>query len=61
MFGDSIFDCEKKFKEAETLIDIMSKKIIELNNGMNDFELEVKKGFHLYNNNEDLANHGRKL
>lgn len=32
-----------------------------MNNGMNDFELEVKKGFHLYNNNEDLMREGQRL
>jgi len=44
LLGGSMYECERKLKEAEAFIDKMQKKIIELNNGMNDFEIDVKKG-----------------
>lgn len=48
LLGGSLFDCEKKFKEAEQYVDRISKKIIEINNGLNDFDIDIKKGLHLY-------------
>jgi len=44
LLGGSLYECERKLKEADAYMEKMSKKIIELNNGMNDFEIDVKKG-----------------
>jgi len=54
LLGGSLFDCERKFKEAESLVEKLSRKIIELSNGMNDFEIDIKKGLHLYTSDEDI-------
>ena len=39
----------------------MGKHIIDQNNGMNDLDLEIKKGFHLYAKNEELMREGKKM
>ena len=44
ILGGSLYECERKLKEADASLDKVQKKIIELNNGMNDFEIDVKKG-----------------
>lgn len=41
-------------------MDKVSKKIIELNNGVNDFEIDIKKGLHLYSNDDDIQKEGKK-
>ena len=61
VMGGSLFECERKFKEAELLVEKLAKKIIEVNNSMNDFDIDVKKGLHLYQNDEDLVKEGKKL
>lgn len=55
-----MFDCERKFKEAEQLVDKISKRIIEINNDINDFEIDIKKGLHLYSNDDDIQKEGKK-
>lgn len=52
LLGGNLYECERKLKEAEVVADKMSKRIIELNNGMNDFEIDVKKGLQT-NPNDD--------
>ncbi len=61
LLGGSLFDCERKFKEAEQQVEKIAKKIIEVNNGMNDFEIDIKKGLYLYTNDEDLQKEGKKM
>eukprot|EP00347_Sterkiella_histriomuscorum_P003315 403364755 len=60
ILGGSMFDCERKFKEAEQLVDRISKRIIEINNDVNDFEIDIKKGLHLYSNDDDIQKEGKK-
>jgi len=64
ILGGSLYECERKLKEADAYLDKVQKKIIELNNGMNDFEIEVKKG--LQSNvgsqeDQEIAKEGKRL
>ena len=52
--GDSLQESERKMKEAEALVDKLNKRIIELNNGMNDFDVEVKQGMNQNPNNMEI-------
>lgn len=56
-----MFACETFFKDAANLIDQLSKKIIEMNNGLNDFHIEVKQGLHLYQNHDEITQSGKYL
>ncbi len=60
-----MYECERKLKEAEAFIDKMQKKIIELNNGMNDFEIDVKKGLQQNQNesgqDQEIVKEGKRL
>lgn len=44
LVGGSLYECERKLKDAEANIEKMAKKIIENNNGLNDLEIDVKNG-----------------
>lgn len=54
VLGGSQYECERKLKEAEALLEKLNKKIMELNNGMNDFEMDVKKGVQTNPTDDDL-------
>lgn len=44
LVGGSLYECERKLKDAEANIDKMAKKIIEMNNGVNDLDIDIKNG-----------------
>lgn len=56
-----MFDFEKLLKEAEQLVDLNGRKIADLNNNMNDFEIDIKKGLQQYSSNDELVNEGQRL
>jgi len=39
----------------------LSKKIINYNNGLNDFEIDIKKGLHLNPSDETVQIEGKKI
>jgi len=40
--GGSLYEYERKMKEAEAMVDKLGRRILELNNGLNDFDMEVR-------------------
>jgi predicted transcriptional regulator len=61
LLGGSQYECERKLKEAEALLEKLTKKMMELNNGMNDFEMEIKKGIQQSPDDADILKEGKKL
>jgi hypothetical protein len=61
LLGGSQYECERKLKEAEALLDKLAKKVLELNNGMNDFEMDIKKGIQMNPDDGDVLKEGKKL
>lgn len=60
LLGGAMLECEKKFKESEQFVERISKRIVEISNELNDFEVELKKGLHLYSNDDDIQREGKK-
>lgn len=44
LLGGNIYECERKLKEAETVIVKLTTKEKEIDGAINDFEKEVKNG-----------------
>lgn len=59
LLGGNIYECERKLKEVETAIEKINKRIIELNNGMNDFDIEIKKG--MTTGDEEIKKEAKKI
>jgi hypothetical protein len=59
LLGGNLYECERKLKDAEASIDKMAKKIIELNNNMNDFDIDVKNGLHTNPNDQEVVKTGK--
>jgi hypothetical protein len=43
LLGGSLYECERRLNEANDLLAKLLKRDIELNNGINDFEQEMKQ------------------
>ena len=60
LLGGTLYECERKLKEAENFIDKLAKKGIELNNGLNDFEMDVKKGIEANPDDKEINKEGKR-